>query len=155
MSNISDIIEDFLVQSMGDSETIDISRNELANFFNVAPSQINYVLTTRFNYERGFLTESRRGGGGYITITRTKDNNDEWLKSILNETLKHDLDLRSGQYLIEELEKREVLSAAEADILRSAISSQALNNPFRVDNKIRANIIKKALIDKVQKGGEV
>ena len=70
MSNISDMIEAFLIDTLGDDEYLDISRNDLANYFNVAPSQINYVLTTRFNYERGFLTESKRGGA-WVNDTNT------------------------------------------------------------------------------------
>ena len=153
MSNISDIIEEFLMQTMGDANTIDISRNDLANYFNVAPSQINYVLTTRFNFERGYMTESKRGGGGHITISKAKGNTDEWLDSVLNKTLKNEIDYRNSIYLLEELVDRDILNKDEADILQSSLSNNALNNPFKVENKLRANIIKKVIIDKIQKGG--
>lgn len=155
MSNISDIIEEFLMQTMGDANTIDISRNDLANYFNVAPSQINYVLTTRFNFERGYMTESKRGGGGHITISKAKGNTDEWLSSILNNTLKNEIDYRNSIYLLEELVDRDILNKDEAEILQSTLSNNALNNPFKVENKLRANIIKKVIIDKIQKGGEL
>jgi len=153
VSNISDIIEEFLMQTMGDANTIDISRNDLANYFNVAPSQINYVLTTRFNFERGYMTESKRGGGGHITISKAKGNTDEWLDSVLNKTLKNEIDYRNSIYLLEELVDRDILNKDEADILQSSLSNNALNNPFKVENKLRANIIKKVIIDKIQKGG--
>jgi len=155
VSNISDIIEEFLMQTMGDANTIDISRNDLANYFNVAPSQINYVLTTRFNFERGYMTESKRGGGGHITISKAKGNTDEWLSSILNNTLKNEIDYRNSIYLLEELVDRDILNKDEAEILQSTLSNNALNNPFKVENKLRANIIKKVIIDKIQKGGEL
>ena len=64
MANISDIIESFLLETLGDNDTLNISRNELANYFACAPSQINYVLSTRFTPDRGYLIESRRGGAG-------------------------------------------------------------------------------------------
>ena len=64
MSNLSDIIEEFILNTIGSDDTLNLSRNELANFFNVSPSQINYVLSTRFTIDRGYLTESKRGGGG-------------------------------------------------------------------------------------------
>lgn len=155
MSNISDIIEEFLRETMGDSPSIDISRNELAEFFNVAPSQINYVLTTRFNYEHGYLTNSKRGGGGYITIQRAVSTNDEWLNNILNK-LSHDgeIDMRTGEYILKELVAREVLNDMEADVVRSAIHSSTLGNPFRLENKIRANILKRIIIDKIEKGAK-
>ncbi len=70
MANISDIIEQFILKSLGEDDSVDISRNELANFFSCAPSQINYVLETRFTVDRGFVKESRRGGGGFIKISK-------------------------------------------------------------------------------------
>jgi len=154
MSNISDIIEEFLMQTMGESRSMDISRNELANYFNVAPSQINYVLTTRFNYERGYIIESRRGGGGFITISKTSGNDDEWLREVMNNTLKSDIDMRVATYLIDELRERGVLEDTECGILRSVIHTQALNNPFRIEGKLRSQIIRKALIDKLERKGE-
>ena len=154
MSNISDIIEEFLMQTMGESMSMDISRNELANYFGVAPSQINYVLTTRFNYERGYIIESRRGGGGFITISKTKGNSDEWLSEVMNNTLKSDIDSRVATYLIDELCERGIFSNDEANILRSVVHVQALNNPFRIEGKLRAQVIRKALIDKLERKGE-
>ena len=73
MANISDLIESFLIDLFGDESSIYISRNELAQYFNCAPSQINYVLSTRFTLDKGFAIESRRGGGGYVTLVRLSD----------------------------------------------------------------------------------
>ncbi|MGN1208056.1 MAG: CtsR family transcriptional regulator, partial [Christensenellales bacterium] len=70
MNNVSDIIEEFILSTIGDEQSLNLSRNELANFFNVSPSQINYVLSTRFTLDRGYQTESKRGGGGYIVLKR-------------------------------------------------------------------------------------
>ena len=80
MANISDIIESFLLETLGDNDTLNISRNELANYFACAPSQINYVLSTRFTPDRGYLIESRRGGGGFITVARLSQEPDELLQ---------------------------------------------------------------------------
>jgi len=155
MSNISDIIEEFLRDTMGDAPSIDISRNELAEFFNVAPSQINYVLTTRFNYEHGFVTNSKRGGGGYITIQRAASTNDEWLSNILIKLSRDgEIDMRTGEYILQELVGRGVLADNEADIARSTIHASTLGNPFRLENKLRANILRRVIIDKIEKGGK-
>ncbi len=144
--NISDMIEEFIKDTLGDSSRLDISRNELANYFNVAPSQINYVLTTRFNYERGFTTESKRGGSGYVTIQRTKDTDAHWLREILAR-LEHDIDFRSASYVVEELGERGVINADQKAILLSMISPNALANPFRLENRFRAQILKRVILD--------
>lgn len=144
--NISDMIEEFIKETLGDSEKLDISRNELASYFNVAPSQINYVLTTRFNYERGFVTESKRGGNGYVTILRTDDNDSKWVKEILAR-LSNDLDYRSGVYLLTELCERELIDIGQCEVLKSAISPPALANPFRLENHFRAQILKRVILD--------
>ena len=68
MANLSDLIEAFLLRTQGEDDMLQISRNELANYFSVAPSQINYVLSTRFTPDRGYTVESRRGGGGCVTV---------------------------------------------------------------------------------------
>lgn len=154
MSNMSDIIEEFLRDTMGDSNSIDISRNDLAEFFNVAPSQINYVLTTRFNYEHGFVTNSKRGGGGYITIQKAISTDDEWLANTLKSLSLKEVDFRTGQYLVDELAERNILNNEECDVLRSAIASNTLSNPFKLENKLRSNILRRVLIDKIERGGK-
>ena len=73
MPTISDIIENFILSTLGKDDSIDLSRNELADYFKCAPSQINYVLTTRFNLNRGYIIQSQRGGGGYIKLLKIKD----------------------------------------------------------------------------------
>ena len=155
MSNMSDIIEEFLHDTMGDAPSLDISRNDLAEFFNVAPSQINYVLTTRFNYEHGFVTNSKRGGGGYITIQRASSTNDEWLSNVLKRLGDEgEIGMRTGHYLVDELESRGFLNKDEADILKTATGHSTLSNPFKLENKLRANILRRVIIDKIEKGGK-
>lgn len=149
MSNISDMIEAFIIDTLGDDEHLDISRNELANYFNVAPSQINYVLSTRFNYERGFITESKRGGGGHITIMRTDDNRSVWLQAILDR-LNQDIDYRTACYIIEQLVEKEAIVYEQAEVLKNAISPSALSNPFKMENHLRAQILKRVLVTSVK-----
>ena len=87
MANVSDIIENFILSTMGNATDINLSRNELADFFNCAPSQINYVLTTRFNLNRGYIIQSQRGGGGFIKIVKLKDFDNHYIYKIIDETL--------------------------------------------------------------------
>ena len=90
--NVSDIIEKFLLDTLGDEFSVNFNRNELATYFAVAPSQINYVLATRFTPERGYMTESRRGGGGYITLIRVNQNVDDVLTNYIDQTLSDGID---------------------------------------------------------------
>jgi len=134
------------MNTLGDSPKLDISRNELANYFNVAPSQINYVLTTRFNYERGFMIESKRGGSGYVTISRADDSDSKWKREIFSR-LNNDIDYRNGLYLLAELREREMIDKQQEEVLKSAIAPSALSNPFKLENRFRAQIIKKVILD--------
>ncbi|MBC8829831.1 CtsR family transcriptional regulator, partial [Escherichia coli] len=74
MKNISDVIEAYLKQVLESSEAVEIKRSEIADKFECVPSQINYVINTRFTMERGYIVESKRGGGGYIRIIKVKMN---------------------------------------------------------------------------------
>ena len=87
MASLSDIIESFIKKMFKEmeEEVLEIQRNELANKFQCAPSQINYVLSTRFTLERGYYVESKRGGGGYVRITRLNIDDDDLIKCILED----------------------------------------------------------------------
>ena len=64
--NISDIIERYLKSILAEASQVEIKRSEVADQFDCVPSQINYVIKTRFTLQNGYLVESKRGGGGYI-----------------------------------------------------------------------------------------
>lgn len=147
MSNktISDVIEEFIMSSLDDDDFIELSRNDLAKFFSCVPSQINYVLNTRFTLNRGFVVESQRGGGGYIKLMRVQDNNNNFLKNAL-EICSSPVNIIQCQQLIINMQERNLISIKEADIIKSAISGKALNNPLNMENSIRANILKQIII---------
>lgn len=84
MANLADKIERYLKEHLSRTEILEVRRAMLAALFDCAPSQINYVLTTRFTPERGYLVESRRGGGGYIRIIRLNIKNLEDLRISLS-----------------------------------------------------------------------
>ena len=81
---ISDSIEHFIREMFEEKNSIELKRNELAQYFNCVPSQINYVISTRFTTERGYVVESRRGGGGHIRITRINLGRNEQIMHIIN-----------------------------------------------------------------------
>ncbi len=149
MNNLSDIIEEFILNTIGDDQSLNLSRNELANFFNVSPSQINYVLSTRFTLDRGYQTESKRGGGGYIVLK--KINLDDNLTEIIK-SLKQDLDYVSCCYILDNLKNNGIITEDEEDIIKSAISKKALSSPFKTENITRYNIFKNILINLKNRG---
>lgn len=149
MNNLSDIIEEFILNTIGEDQSLNLSRNELANFFNVSPSQINYVLSTRFTLDRGYQTESKRGGGGYIVLKRI--NLDDNITEIIK-TLKPDLDFLTCSYILDNLKNNQIITGDEEDIIKSAISSKALSSPFKTENITRYNIFKNILINLKNRG---
>lgn len=104
MAGISDIIEKFLKEMLDNSENgiIEIGRNDLASRFSCAPSQINYVLTTRFSSTKGYYIESRRGGSGYIRIS-TLSNEDVFLNSVIEYLEQNNITFNEGRRIIDRI----------------------------------------------------
>lgn len=155
MSKISDIIETFILEQLEQAEFIDLSRNELASFFNCAPSQINYVLSTRFTEPKGFLIESYRGGGGYIRLARINIDRSEYINHLICDTLTREIDYKEGLSIISKLCELELIDSSSAMILGYAISPKSLALPIRIENKQRANILKNVLINLLKENGDV
>ena len=144
--SISDIIEEFIKSSLDDDDFIELSRNDLAKFFSCVPSQINYVLNTRFTLNRGFVVESQRGGNGYIKLVKITDNNNNFLKNTLELTNKP-MNQVEGNQLIEQMADKKIINQNEADLLKCTISAKALNNPINIDNNLRSGILKQVIIE--------
>ena len=130
MANISDIIEEFILKQLEEDEAINLSRRELADFFNCAPSQINYVLATRFTTPRGYVVESHRGGGGYIKLVRVDVSKDMYLQSLLNNILTFNIDYVAGLNIINNLIKKGYIDKNQGRILNYAIIGLILLNVF-------------------------
>ena len=98
---ISDLIASFLQESLEETDggVLEVQRNDLAQRFNCVPSQINYVMSTRFSPERGYIVESRRGGNGYIRITRVRVDRQTLLMQVIN-TLGSQVDLASARAIL-------------------------------------------------------
>ncbi len=149
MSNLSDIIESFIKELMdaNNNDAIEIQRNILAQQFDCSPSQINYVLTTRFSNDRGYVVESRRGGGGYIRIFKVRSSMEEELKLILNETIGVSITLNKAIDLVNALLEREVITEDQKRVMQSVLSDRVLNIVAYEDrNKLRADLLKKMIL---------
>ncbi|CCC57822.1 MULTISPECIES: CtsR family transcriptional regulator [Caloramator] len=148
MARLSDIIENFIKTMLEKSENdfLEIQRNELANLFNCAPSQINYVLETRFTIDKGYYIESKRGGGGFIKITKIRINDNDYLKDAIWNNIGEEITQQQAEGYIEFFKDRGYLTEREATILKIALNDKVINAPPDLKDKIRANILKTVLI---------
>ena len=142
---ISDVIEKFIIDIIGDADSAEISRNELASYFHCAPSQINYVLATRFTLERGYRVTSRRGGGGFIGIERFDANSKPYLNKIL-ETLAEPVSYTRSKQIIQHLVEDAAITREEGDLLDAATCEKALSAPANISDSIRSNILRETII---------
>ena len=144
--SISDIIEEFIMSSLDDDEFIELSRNDLAKFFSCVPSQINYVLNTRFTLNRGFVVESQRGGGGYVKVLRVQNSNNKFIENVLK-LCEQPLTFVEGCQILDHMASKKLITEREMRILRGVISEKSLNNPININNKIRSNILQQVIIE--------
>lgn len=145
---LSDSIESFIKTLLSQEETeVELKRNELAEYFGCAPSQINYVLATRFTLDDGYITESRRGGGGYIRIVRVVESGPQRLAYLINERIGSTISEEEAVRLIGQLVQQQVVSLQEGEIMRAAVSSQALAVPVpdTIKDALRARSLKTML----------
>ncbi|MGO5064372.1 CtsR family transcriptional regulator [Clostridium sporogenes] len=148
MARLSDIIEDFIkemFQENNESE-LQIGRNELANYFSCAPSQINYVLTTRFTEDKGYYIESKRGGGGCIIIRRIEFTNNKNLKEIIVDKIGNSITYDNAINIIHGLMETNVITEREAIIMKIAINDRVFGNIDIRKNMLRANILKNIIM---------
>ena len=148
MSIISDIIETFLKDMMNENQgAIEIQRNEMALQFKCAPSQINYVITTRFSSEKGYYVESRRGGGGFIKIHRVATDRKIFLENVLVQQIGKSLNKETAVHITELLSQMELISGNQIMVIKAAVDDSTLSlieKPIR--DVLRARILKAAIV---------
>lgn len=143
---MSDIIENFIKETLEDlGGSVELKRNELAGKFNCVPSQINYVISTRFTTERGYMVESRRGGGGYIVIRRVGTPKNNLIMHVVN-SLGGEIDYGSAVAVVGNLFDSGLLSARETKIILTAMSDKILPGDKLQRDAVRANMLKKILL---------
>jgi len=143
MARLSDIIEAFIKQMFNENRdnVIFIQRNELADQFRCAPSQINYVLTTRFSYARGYLIESKRGGGGHIAIKQLEYDSSNKREELINQSIGDAMTYHNANALLKDLLESGVIEKREYEIMKIAINDRSLISTDN-KNKVRADILK-------------
>ena len=147
---ISDLIASFIRDSLEDADgVLELQRNDLAERFHCVPSQINYVMSTRFSPEHGYIVESRRGGGGYIRITRVQVDRPTLLMSVIN-SIGESIDAQSAAAIVRNLTDADALGAEAANLLLSALSDAALRSvPSARRGALRADLMRQMLIHSV------
>ncbi|WP_456277111.1 CtsR family transcriptional regulator [Bacillus sp. AK128] len=147
MRNISDVIEQYLKQVLDISgeKAIEIKRNEIADKFQCVPSQINYVINTRFTLERGYIVESKRGGGGYIRIVKVEIDDRTHLLDQIIQLINKELTQSNAEDIILRLVEEEIITKKEARIMLSVMDRSVLllNLPHR--DELRARLMKSML----------
>ena len=146
MAQLSDSIEQFIKAMMEEEMQIDLRRNELAQHFGCAPSQINYVLATRFSVDHGYLIESQRGGGGYVRIVRIKQRSDGNLLNVLLERIGNAVSEDEAIGVIRQLLTSEMITEREAKLMKAAAGRNALALPVSAKDVLRASVLREMLV---------
>lgn len=143
---MSDLIADVILDMFDDkTPTVQIQRNDLAAQLGCVPSQINYVITSRFTPEQGYRIESRRGGGGYILITRAASKENALL-SLIN-SIGNSIDERNAKIHLYNLSYQGLISDRAEKMMLSVISDSNFKGiEPEIKNQVRANQLKQMLI---------
>lgn len=145
MSVLSDHIETFIKQLLEEDGTTELQRNELANKFNCAPSQINYVLTTRFSPSRGYIIQSRRGGGGYIRVAQLDLDRSDYINELTEAMPGNGINMRQAAEIVEGLYQSGFINKGIKELILSAIADKTLAAAGELRNILRADILREML----------
>ena len=144
---LSEVIEAYIKELLADSdEFVEFGRNELAEYFNCVPSQINYVISTRFSPERGYYVESRRGGGGNIKIKRVDITKNSYIMHLIN-SLEDGLSQQEAGIIINNLVDYNVIDTQTAKLMKVATNDKVLGLPKELRDEVRTRIFKNMLLN--------
>lgn len=148
MASLADEIERYIkrILEQRHDATLELQRNMLANQFGCAPSQINYVLSTRFTVEQGYLVESRRGGGGYVRIVKLPMNKNTDFYRFINENIGKMVSQKTGEGLIMRLVEEGILTRREGLLMRAIVDREVLSLDLPQRDMVRANILRAMLL---------
>lgn len=143
MPRISNVIERFIKEMLDETEDgiVEIGRNEIAEQFGCAPSQINYVLTTRFTPYKGYYIESRRGGGGYIKIMKVRIEEDPNISNLIRNVIGDSITKNKAFNIVEGLREKRLITKREEYLMKASIEDVALSRVTKDRNKLRADML--------------
>jgi transcriptional regulator CtsR len=143
LGTLADEIERYIKKILEASHDgiVELQRNELALQFSCVPSQINYVLSTRFTTEQGYIVESRRGGGGYVRIVKAYVADDSELSHLIRQLKGKKVNQYAAEGLIERLVEEDFLTKREGLLIKAIINNEVLDNQKKDHNIFRGNIL--------------
>lgn len=144
---MSDLVAKYIIEMLDEQNgSAEIQRNELAGNLGCVPSQINYVITSRFTPEQGYIVESRRGGGGYIRISRVKMDRGTAVMHIIN-SVGNSLDKTTAEVMLNNMIQRQMMEIQSAKIIATALSDRTLSR-IEQDKRdmVRADLFKNMLL---------
>ncbi|MGN0449104.1 MAG: CtsR family transcriptional regulator [Ruminococcus sp.] len=144
---MSDLVAQYIMQMLDEQNgSAEIQRNELAGNLGCVPSQINYVITSRFTPEQGYMVESRRGGGGYIRISRVKMDRGTAMMHIIN-SVGSSLDKATAEVMLNNMLQRNMIELQSAKLIAAALSDRTLSQ-IEQDKRdtVRADLFKNMLL---------
>lgn len=156
MPTLSDLIEQYLNALMEDAkgQQVEITRSEVAAVFDCVPSQINYVLTTRFTPARGFLVESQRGSGGHVRIRRVYLET-TCLGDYLSDGVSSELSQEEARHICDRLFAEGMITERERALMVAATRRSALPVAAQLQNRLRASLLKAMLYELAQQSGSI
>ncbi len=143
---MSDLIEEFIKDLFDENELVEIQRNDLAEQFHCVPSQINYVISTRFKPSQGYYVESRRGGGGSIKIKKINTTKSDYIMHIIN-NIGNSITSNEVDILLSDFLSYDFVTKKEAKLLKVATSDNVLRLGKDIKDEIRARILKNMLLN--------
>ena len=143
---ISDMIEQIINEMLSENEGLaEFKRNDLALKFGCVPSQINYVITSRFTPEKGYMVESRRGGGGFVKITQVKFDGASYVMHFIN-AVGDSIDYNTTKVFLTNLYNHGIISEREARVILNITSDNLLRDFTGKKDTLRAAILKNAVM---------
>ena len=143
--NMTDIIEAYLKDVLHQKEQIEIRRSEIAKLFDCVPSQINYVINTRFTIQKGYLVESKRGGGGYIRIMKVQVLDEMDRLDSMIEIIGKSISERDSRSVVQTLYENEIITKREAKLMLVAMDQSLYTGDRFTDYQLRANLLRNML----------
>ena len=140
------MIEEFIKELFDDEDYVEIQRNDLAEHFNCVPSQINYVIATRFKPSQGYYVESKRGGGGSIIIKKMLYDDEDIFYDFINE-IGDEMSQQDAEIIISDLLSYKLLDDEQARLIKVATNDKVLKLPRDIKDEVRARIFKNMLIN--------